>query len=60
MNPDTIDINIDLPGGRMPASHEAASAGPLDGIRVLDLSSVVMGRPGRAAAGRGRLRRVRH
>ena len=102
----------------MPASHEAASGGPLDGIRVLDLSSVVMGplatqilgdlgadvitvetrdgdinrimgsgpcpglsgvslnllrnkrnisldiahprRPGRAAAGRGRLRRVRH
>jgi crotonobetainyl-CoA:carnitine CoA-transferase CaiB-like acyl-CoA transferase len=27
----------------MPASHEAASGGPLDGIRVLDLSSVVMG-----------------
>jgi len=43
MHPDTIDINIDLPGGCMPASHEAASGGPLDGIRVLDLSSVVMG-----------------
>jgi crotonobetainyl-CoA:carnitine CoA-transferase CaiB-like acyl-CoA transferase len=43
MHPDTIDINIDLPGGRMPASHEAGSGGPLDGIRVLDLSSVVMG-----------------
>jgi crotonobetainyl-CoA:carnitine CoA-transferase CaiB-like acyl-CoA transferase len=43
MHPDTIDIDIDLPGGCMPASHEAASAGPLDGIRVLDLSSVVMG-----------------
>ena len=27
----------------MPASREAASGGPLDGIRVLDLSSVVMG-----------------
>ena len=27
----------------MPASHEVASGGPLDGIRVLDLSSVVMG-----------------
>jgi len=27
----------------MPASHEAGSGGPLDGIRVLDLSSVVMG-----------------
>ena len=27
----------------MPASQEAASGGPLDGIRVLDLSSVVMG-----------------
>jgi hypothetical protein len=43
MHPDTIDINIDLPGGRMPASHEAGSGGPLDGIHVLDLSSVVMG-----------------
>jgi hypothetical protein len=43
MHPDTIDINIDLPGGCMPASQEAASGGPLDGIRVLDLSSVVMG-----------------
>jgi crotonobetainyl-CoA:carnitine CoA-transferase CaiB-like acyl-CoA transferase len=43
MHPDTIDIYIDLPGGCMPASHEAASGGPLDGIRVLDLSSVVMG-----------------
>ena len=43
MHPDTIDINIDLPGGCMPASHEAASGGPLDGIRVLDLCSVVMG-----------------
>ena len=27
----------------MPTSREAASGGPLDGIRVLDLSSVVMG-----------------
>ena len=27
----------------MAASREAASGGPLDGIRVLDLSSVVMG-----------------
>lgn len=27
----------------MPASHEAGPGGPLDGIRVLDLSSVVMG-----------------
>jgi crotonobetainyl-CoA:carnitine CoA-transferase CaiB-like acyl-CoA transferase len=27
----------------MPASCEAASGGPLDGIRVLDLCSVVMG-----------------
>jgi crotonobetainyl-CoA:carnitine CoA-transferase CaiB-like acyl-CoA transferase len=27
----------------MPASREAVSGGPLDGIRVLDLSSVVMG-----------------
>ena len=27
----------------MPASRDAASGGPLDGIRVLDLSSVVMG-----------------
>ena len=27
----------------MPASREAASGGPLDGIRVLDLSSVIMG-----------------
>jgi crotonobetainyl-CoA:carnitine CoA-transferase CaiB-like acyl-CoA transferase len=27
----------------MPASREGAAAGPLDGIRVLDLSSVVMG-----------------
>ncbi|HJZ29065.1 MAG TPA: CoA transferase [Streptosporangiaceae bacterium] len=30
-------------GGCMPASRDAASGGPLDGIRVLDLSSVVMG-----------------
>src|ERR1700685_280558 len=30
-------------GGCMPASREAASGGPLDGIRVLDLSSVIMG-----------------
>jgi len=27
----------------MPGSQEAAPGGPLDGIRVLDLSSVVMG-----------------
>src|SRR5580693_4808495 len=44
MHPDTIDIDVDSPGGGcMSASRDGTSGGPLDGVRVLDLSSVVMG-----------------